>query len=171
MKDYRKSIKDTAKVYMKEYKDKIAETQKKYREKNKDKIKKYKKNHNKIYYSNYIRERLKNDELFRLTFNIRSAIRRSFKRKGYCKKSKTEKILGCTFLEFKNHIEAQFEPWMNWTNYGLYNGTPNFGWDIDHILCIKTANTEEDVIKLNHYTNLQPLCSYCNRNIKRCKIQ
>ena len=24
-----------------------------------------------------------------------------------------------------------------------------------------------DLIKLNHYTNLQPLCSYINRHIKR----
>ncbi len=27
--------------------------------------------------------------------------------------------------------------------------------------------TEEDVIRLNHYTNLQPLHRYINRNIKR----
>jgi len=29
--------------------------------------------------------------------------------------------------------------------------------------------TEEDIIILNHYTNLQPLDSYINRNIKRGK--
>ena len=29
------------------------------------------------------------------------------------------------------------------------------------------AKTKEDVIKLNHYTNLQPLCSYFNRDIKK----
>ena len=27
--------------------------------------------------------------------------------------------------------------------------------------------TEADIINLNHYTNLQPLCSYTNRNLKR----
>jgi hypothetical protein len=32
------------------------------------------------------------------------------------------------------------------------------------------SNTEEDVFKLNHYTNLQPLCSYINRNIKRDRL-
>jgi len=38
---------------------------------------------------------------------------------------------------------------------------------------IKKKQTKEeasDVIKLNHYTNLQPLCSFVNRNIKRDKI-
>ena len=30
---------------------------------------------------------------------------------------------------------------------------------------------EEDIIKLNHYTNIQPLCSYINRYVKRDKIE
>jgi cytidylate kinase len=52
-------------------------------------------------------------------------------------------------------------------NRGKYNGTFNFGWDIDHMIPVSTAKTEEDVIRLNHYTNLQPLCSKINRDIKR----
>jgi hypothetical protein len=76
-------------------------------------------------------------------------------------------ILGCTFEEFKSYLEAKWEPWMNWENYGLYNGKPNYGWDIDHIKPIKTAITEDDIINLNYYTNLQPLCSFINREIKR----
>jgi len=60
---------------------------------------------------------------------------------------------------------------MNWDNYGLYNGELNFGWDIDHIVPISTAKTKEEIIKLNHYENLQPLCSKINRDIKRDKIE
>jgi len=56
---------------------------------------------------------------------------------------------------------------MNWDNRGLYNGTPDYGWDIDHIIPQSSAITIEDVIQLNHYTNLQPLCSYINRDIKK----
>ena len=56
---------------------------------------------------------------------------------------------------------------MSWVNKGLYNGQPNFGWDIDHIVPISKADSEIELIKLNHYTNLQPLCSYINRDIKR----
>ena len=59
---------------------------------------------------------------------------------------------------------------MTWENRGLYNGEFNFGWDLDHIIPISTAKTEEDVIRLNHYTNFQPLCSHVNRNIKKNKI-
>jgi hypothetical protein len=56
---------------------------------------------------------------------------------------------------------------MTWDNYGLYNGEPNYGWDIDHKIPSSSAITEEDLIKLNHYTNLQPLCSKINRDVKR----
>jgi len=54
-----------------------------------------------------------------------------------------------------------------WENRGLYNGELNYGWDIDHIIPLSSALTEEKLIKLNHYTNLQPLCSYTNRYIKK----
>ena len=41
------------------------------------------------------------------------------------------------------------------------------GWDIDHIEPLANATCEEDIIRLNHYTNLRPLCSKVNRDIKR----
>lgn len=56
---------------------------------------------------------------------------------------------------------------MDFNNYGLYNGEFNYGWDLDHIIPISSAKTEDDLIKLNHYTNFQPLCSKINREIKR----
>jgi 5-methylcytosine-specific restriction endonuclease McrA len=69
-------------------------------------------------------------------------------------------------------LESKFEPWMNWSNHGNWNGCPqkiNTAWDIDHIVPISSARNEEEIMKLNHYTNLQPLCSYTNRHIK-CNI-
>lgn len=59
---------------------------------------------------------------------------------------------------------------MTWDNHGLYNGELNFGWDIDHIIPISSAKTEDEVINLNHYTNLQPLCGKINRDIKKDKL-
>jgi len=53
---------------------------------------------------------------------------------------------------------------MSWDNHGLYNGEFNYGWDIDHII---PASSEEEILRLNHYTNLQPLCSKINRDIKK----
>jgi hypothetical protein len=100
-----------------------------------------------------------------MSFNIRIKISECIR-----KLNRTEKILGCTIIQFKSHLQSQFQPWMSWDNYGKYNGELNYGWDIDHIIPISSAKTEEEIIKLNHYTNLQPLCSKVNRYIKKDKI-
>jgi hypothetical protein len=111
--------------------------------------------------------RMKNDIIYRLTLNIRASIRESLKSNGYRKCNKTEQILGISIIEFKIYLESKFEDWMTWDNKGLYNGELNYGWDIDHIIPLASAETEEDLLRLNHYTNLQPLCSKVNRDIKR----
>jgi hypothetical protein len=116
------------------------------------------------------KERLKTDYMFKLTCNIRTLVRSAFSRKFTKKSKKTIEILGCDFNQLKIHIESKFEPWMTWENYGRYNGQLDYGWDIDHIIPLCIANDEEELIVLNHYTNLQPLCSYKNRYIKRDKL-
>lgn len=116
------------------------------------------------------KERRKKDPVYRLSHNIRCYIRNSFKLKGIKKSTKTEKIIGCSFIEFKIHLESLFEPWMSWENYGFYNGQEKYGWDIDHIIPISSAKNEDDVIRLNHYTNLRPLCSFNNRHIKSSRL-
>jgi hypothetical protein len=35
-------------------------------------------------------------------------------------------------------------------------------WHLDHIIPISSAETEEDIMLLNHYTNFQPLWWYDN---------
>ena len=52
---------------------------------------------------------------------------------------------------------------MSWDNHGTY-------WDIDHIIPLSTALNEADIIRLNHYTNLQPLDSFINRYVKRDRL-
>ncbi len=111
----------------------------------------------------------KTDPVYRLRCNIRSMITNALKKKQGIKSKKTQEMLGCTFIELRCHIESQFEDWMNWDNYGKYNGEYNYGWDIDHIIPLSTAETEDDVIRLNHFTNLRPLCSKVNRYVKRDK--
>jgi len=101
---------------------------------------------------------------------IQSLICNSFIKKSIIKEESIPNILGCTYEEFKEHIEKQFLPWMSWDNYGQYNGELNFGWDFDHTIPISSAKTYEDTIKLNHYTNFQPLCSKINRDIKKDKL-
>ena len=106
----------------------------------------------------------------KLKMCIRNLINTSINKNGYKKYSKTEKILGCSFEEFKIYIESKFEPWMSWDNRSNFKGSMNEGWDLDHIIPISSAKTEEEILKLNHYTNFQPLCSYKNRYIKRNKL-
>ena len=119
------------------------------------------------YQRNYYKKRKQNDPIFKLRNNIRGLISLSIKNKGLKKNSKTAEILGCTFKEFKEYIESKFQSWMTWDNYGLYNGNKNYGWDIDHIIPHSLAKTEEELLKLNHFSNLQPLCSYINRDVKK----
>ncbi len=158
----------TNKIYGENNAISISNKAKKYRNENKDYFINYRLL-NKDKHREYINNRLKNDKVFKLKVNIRNLIRISLKRQSILKSNKTIDILGCSFEELNQYLESKFEPWMNWGNHGRYNNSPNYGWDIDHIIPLSTAKTEEDVIKLNHYSNLQPLCSYNNRVIKTNK--
>lgn len=80
---------------------------------------------------------------------MRQSVRKSFKRKGYSKKTKTYTILGEEWGVVKLHFESLFQLGMSWDNYGL--------WEIDHIKPLSRATTEDEVIGLCHYKNLQPL--------------
>jgi hypothetical protein len=115
----------------------------------------------------YDRVKKQKDPIYRFKKNIRTMIGKSLTKKGYTKKSQSFLIIGCLQDEFIQYIESLWKPWMNWDNYGLYNGELDYGWDIDHIIPLITATTEEEIIKLNHYSNLQPLCGKVNRKIKR----
>jgi hypothetical protein len=119
----------------------------------------------------YAVEKRKSDKLYATRSSISRLIRMSFRNNNFKKNNKSELILGCSFEEFRIYLESKFESWMNWENRGLYNGSENYGWDIDHIIPVASAKTEEEIVKLNHYTNLQPLCSKINRDIKKDKIE
>lgn len=107
------------------------------------------------------------NSLQKLKNNMRNSIRMYIQREGFIKKSKTEDILGCSFNDLKSYLESKFETWMTWENYGKFNGEFNCGWDIDHIIPLSSVSTEAEIISLNHYSNLQPLCSKVNRYIKK----
>jgi len=152
--------------------DKLKEYRKAYHQANKDKRKAYNEA-NKDKHNARFQERKQTDPLFKLKTNIRQLIRSTIQAKGHKKSTKSEAILGCTFEQFKEHLESQFEPWMTWDNYGNPKDgifAPNKTWDIDHIIPVTTALTESDIVNLNHYTNLKPLCSYHNRWVKGANI-
>ena len=143
-----------ASLYYLENHDRIRKRRKELYELNKEKIKEQtrlrnKKNRKLI--SEREKERVKKDHIFKLKKQTRQAIRISFNKKGYMKSEKTEKILGCSLDYFVNHLLQTYKD-----NYG-------YEWDkqekvhIDHIKPLEKAATEEEVIKLCHYTNLQLL--------------
>lgn len=142
-----------------------------YREINHDRISKNKKSHyqrNKSKINEkkkiYCKMKYKSDDNYKIKVISRGIIRRFIKYKGT---KHTEDIIGCSFDDFKRYIESKFELWMSWDNYGRYNGDFNYGWDIDHITPVSRILNSDDYLKLNHYTNLQPLCSKVNRDVKR----
>lgn len=118
----------------------------------------------------YKDKKRKSDLIYMIKHNISCLIRNSLKNKKFRKNSRTTEILGCSCENFKIYIESKFEPWMTWENYGLWNGELNYGWDIDHIIPVSSGETEEEIIKLNFYSNFQPLCSHINRYIKRNQL-
>ena len=84
----------------------------------------------------------------------------SQKRNIYNKPTNTNKILGADYETIKYYMENKFNDGMNWGNHGK--------WHIDHITPLASAKKNE-LIKLCHYTNLQPLWAKDNM-IKSEKI-
>jgi hypothetical protein len=122
-----------------------------YKLKNKEKISKYR-----TYYSN---KRRKESNVIRLSENIRRRINFFISLKKITKKCKTFDIVGCLPDFLKRYLENKFSEGMSWDNYGYY------GWHIDHIIPLCSAKTEDEVLKLCHYSNLQPL--WCDDNFKK----
>jgi hypothetical protein len=139
------------KTYYNNNLEKIKNYSKHYRLSNLEKIKNYSKK--------YDNEKYNSDFLYRLKKNIRHRIKFFLKIKNIKKNNKTFDIVGCTPEFLREYIEKQFKNGMSWDNYGFY------GWHIDHIIPLSSGNTEEEVYKLCHYTNLQPL--WAEDNLKK----
>lgn len=83
--------------------------------------------------------RLKTNPLFKFKHGLRTLFRASFRQRGFKKGSRTAQILGCDFETAMKYI-------------GWFPGC-----HIHHIIFLNTAITEEDIIRLNHYTNLKAM--------------
>ena len=134
--------------------EKINARQREYTKANPEKIKAYRQD-NKDRILEYERDRRREDPLFRLASNIRRRLRYALSVGGWEKSTKTSEIIGCDWATLQNHLDSQFAPGMTWENMGE--------WEIDHIIPYATAKTEDDVLRLSHYTNLQPLWRTDNR--------
>jgi len=164
--------KESIKKYNKKYHDGHKEERKKWREDNYEKYLETRAkwgDKNPDYFRNYYQinkdyinkrntdyqlRRRKIDPLYKLIGNIRSLIKNSITESGFTKSTKTAQILGCSYEEFKIHIENQFMAGMSWDNRSE--------WHLDHITPMSWGKTEKEIIALNHYTNFQPLWAIDN---------
>lgn len=154
-----------SRIYILKNKTKKAEYDKEYRENNKEKLINYsnnlnvknkkRKNANQRYHNSY-----KNDPMVKIRNSVSSNIRKFIiKNNDSCLN-----YLPYSMQELKEHLERQFEPWMNWNNYGKYNKLThdqNPKWNIDHIIPHSTFNYDgmehPDFQKCWALSNLRPL--------------
>ena len=157
-------VKKLRKIYILKNKQKIRDYHKKWSLLHREQQAKYKKEwaeKNRARINRWDREKRKSDPLYKLSKNIRCRIREGIKNNNLIKKDLTETMLNCTFKELKIYLELKFKRGMSWSNYG------KGGWHIDHIKPLATAKTEADIIRLNHYTNLQPL--WAEENLRKAR--
>lgn len=135
------------KQYRIDYKIKRQETVKKYYEENKKIINSKQVKLNKFYYNN--------NNLYKLKHICRGRIIGFLKKTNISKKGSTFEMIGCTPQFLKEYIEKQFTEGMSWELMGQHI-------HIDHIIPLSSAEDEDGVYKLCHYTNLQPLWAFDN---------
>lgn len=152
----KENINSRNKKYYLNNKEKAYEYAKKYRAENAERtasVKRvyYDRNKKRIRYvaNTHEKYRLANDPIFRLRKYFRNRVSSIFKEVGIKKRASSAKILGVSYETAKKHLERQFKKGMSWDNHGE--------WHIDHIIPLSSARTEEDLITLCHYSNLQPL--------------
>lgn len=102
------------------------------------------------------KERRAKDHLFCLADRARARLSEAIRRGGYGKRSSSNQIIGCSWVELAAHIESLFVSGMSWDNRNL--------WHIDHIKPLSSATTEQELIELCHYKNLQPLWAFDNQS-------
>jgi len=128
------------KKWAKENPEKVKAASKKYRDNNRERR------------NEYCRERRRRDPEYKLAMVVRKHASRIVKAAKLKKEKRSSEYLGCTILEFREHIESHFEGDMSWDNYGVH------GWHIDHDTPLDWfIKNSDDPFKANHYTNLKPM--------------
>jgi hypothetical protein len=133
--------------YYQNNKEKLSKNYKDYYEKNKKQIQ--------IQKQKYDNNKRKNNLLHKFTQNIRVLIRLMLKKKGFSKSSHTYEILGISYKECLSYLFEKAK--LRYPDFQPKDFLENNNYHIDHITPLVTAKTENDVIRLCHYTNLQLL--------------
>jgi hypothetical protein len=103
------------------------------------------------------RNKYKDNINYKLSLNVRNRMNVFLKSRNIQKRNRTFEIIGCSPEFLKEYLETLFIDGMSWDN--------RREWHIDHIIPLSSAKTEEELYKLCHYTNLQPL--WAKENLKK----
>jgi hypothetical protein len=146
---HKEEIKEQRKIYIQENKYDIDKQTKAYRQTHKEDKKEYDKIYRKENKENintqkriYQNKKLKSDPFYKLRHYISTSIYRSLISYGSNKNEEScSKYLYYKIKDLYEHIENQFEDWMNWDNWGVYrsqkwdnNDPSTWSWQIDHII-------------------------------------
>lgn len=143
------AFKDRKDRYVSSHLDQVKESRHRYKVENRQKC------------TDYERTKRQTDPVYRFRTSFTCLIRGYLRKKGYTGSKKTWDVVGCDFETFLAYITSQFEEGMSLENYGHGAGC----WNIDHKIPICTAETDEDLERLNHYANLRPM--WASDNYKR----
>lgn len=132
--------------YISTHQEEVKESRHRYKTENRQKC------------TDYERTKRQSDPKYRFRSSFISLISQYLRRHGYTGGKKIWEVVGCDFDTFLAYISDQFEEGMTLENYGHSKGC----WNIDHIIPICTAKSNEDLERLNHYTNLRPMWSTDN---------
>jgi hypothetical protein len=172
----KKNILNKSNLYYKDNIEKVLSNTKKYRENNIEKIKKRKSDYhikncekirektknwrqeNKEKRNQTERERRKNDTLHKLVHYLRVRTNFYIRKMNIVKNNSSIKIIGCSPNFLKEHLEKKFTEGMSWDKMGKEI-------HIDHIIPLSSSKSEDEIYKLCHYTNLQPL--WAEDNLKK----
>ena len=139
--------------YYKENRDKVTTKNKRYRELNKREIQ----NRQNIYQN----MRNRSDPLRRLRLSISNCLRKSLiGKEKYTERSRLYKITGLSYEDLMDHLYSTFERTYNIPREEIILKEV----EIDHIIPLATAQCRDDILKLNHYTNIQLLFKQDNQD-------
>lgn len=122
----------------------------KWRIENPDKHESYRKQPHVMRAQRENNRRYRKDAFYRMQENARKLVKRCLTNAGYTKRSRSKEILGCTYdflvgwLEHVSHVSI------------------NEQFHIDHVIPISLAKTEQEVLWLSHFSNLQLLLPTVN---------
>ncbi len=165
-KNNRENLTAYSKKYREDHKEKTYETKRLYALNNKDKLREN--------FKIYSKNKKINDPFYSLRTKLSSTINKCLKLNGSSKNGFSMlKFLPYTIQELKEHLEKQFESWMNWNNRGMYNPTiwndydqNTWVWNLDHIIPHSefkyTSMKDEEFKRCWALENLRPYSAKLN---------